>query len=141
LSAALGEGKGPFGALGATRLRTLLVDDRGSVRAAVRLAMELHGGFLVVAEAAEGTTAVELARRHQPDLVVLDLVMPGQGGLDALPAIRAAAPGAAIVLLTASDDEVPPSAVDQTRGLFDKASDLSSLVDRMAEATRSTSAA
>ena len=102
--------------------------------------MELHGGFLVVAEAADGATAVELARRHQPDLVVLDLVMPGQGGLDALPAIRAGAPGAAIVLLTASDDEVPRSAVDQTRGLFDKASDLSSLVDRVAEATRGSAA-
>jgi two-component system, NarL family, nitrate/nitrite response regulator NarP len=103
------------------------------VRAAVRLAMDLHGGFVVVGEAADGATAVELARRHQPDLVVLDLVMPGQSGLDALPAVRAAAPGAAIVLLTASD-EVPPSAVDQTRGLFDKASDLSSLVDRVAAA-------
>ena len=103
--------------------------------------MELHGGFLVVAEAADGRSGVELARRHQPDLVVLDLVMPGQSGLDAFPGIRVAAPGAAIVLLTASDDEVPSSAVDQTRGLFDKASDLSSLVDRVARATRSTSAA
>ena len=138
---ASGEADGPLGAGGATRLRTLLVDDRGSVRAAVRLAMELHGGFLVVAEAADGRSGVELARRHQPDLVVLDLVMPGQSGLDALPGIRVAAPGAAIVLLTASDDEVPSSAVDQTRGLFDKASDLSSLVDRVARATRSTSAA
>jgi DNA-binding NarL/FixJ family response regulator len=73
--------------------------------------------------------------------VVLDLVMPGQGGLDALPTIRAAAPGAAVVLLTAFDADVPSSAVDQTRGLFDKASDLGSLVDRMAEATRSSSAA
>ncbi|HEX2192908.1 MAG TPA: EAL domain-containing protein, partial [Acidimicrobiales bacterium] len=141
LATALSRGGDGGGLFAPTRLRTLLVDDRGSVRAAVRLAMELHGGFTVVAEAGEGRAAVELARRHQPDLVVLDLVMPGQGGLEVLPSIRAAASGAAIVLLTAFDGDVPSAAVRQTRGLFDKASDLTSLVDRVADAARAGSAA
>jgi diguanylate cyclase (GGDEF)-like protein/PAS domain S-box-containing protein len=117
------------------RLRVLVADDREAVRIAVRIALEVHGGFVVVAEAEDGHQAVELAGRHRPDLVVLDVVMPGQGGLAALPGIRAAAPGAGIVLLTAFDADVPVAAMDQTLGLFDKTDDLTTFVDHLAEVT------
>jgi diguanylate cyclase (GGDEF)-like protein/PAS domain S-box-containing protein len=115
------------------QLRVVIADDRTSVRAAIRLAMEVHGGFRVVGEAADGLEAVELARRHQPDLVVLDLVMPGHGGLEALPAIRAVAPRSGVVLLTAYDAAgVPTGALRDSLGLFDKTADLTSLVDHLA---------
>jgi len=129
----------------------VIADDRAPVRAAIRLGMEVHGGFRVVGEAGDGLQAVELARRHQPDLVVLDLVMPGltagdpvrgigglagAGGLEALPRIRAVAPGAGVVLLTAYDlADIPASAVAQSIGQFDKTTDLTSLVDHLAEVT------
>ncbi|HEV3401920.1 MAG TPA: response regulator transcription factor, partial [Acidimicrobiales bacterium] len=100
--------------------------------AALRLAMDMSGGFNVVAEAADGRQAVELAARHQPDLVVLDLIMPGGGGLEALPAIRSVAPDTGVVLLTAFDPtDVPDQAAAQTVGLLDKTADLDSLVDRL----------
>jgi CheY-like chemotaxis protein len=129
LDAVLGRPPGPQ-----RRLRVLVADDREAVRVAVRMALEAHGGFVVVAEAEDGRQAVELAGRHRPDLVVLDLVMPGQGGLEAIPGIRAAAPGAGIVLLTAFDAaDVPVAAMDQTLGLFDKTEDLTTFVDHLAE--------
>jgi len=115
------------------QVRVVIADDRAQVRAAIRMAMELHGGFRIVGEAANGFQAVEAARRQQPDLVVLDLVMPEQGGLEALPGLRKVAPGAGIVLLTAHDlADVPCDAVAGSLGLFDKTTDLSSLVDQMA---------
>ncbi|HEX7082505.1 MAG TPA: response regulator transcription factor [Gaiellaceae bacterium] len=84
--------------------RVLVVDDHPLTRdALVRL---LGGsGFEVVAEAADGEQAVALAAEHRPDLVLLDLAMPGVDGVTALPRLRAAAPDAEVVVLTASEDE------------------------------------
>jgi len=62
-------------------------------------------GFSVVGEAAEGEEAVELTRRLRPQIVLLDLSMPGLGGLEALPRLREAAPETEIVVLTASGTE------------------------------------
>ena len=56
-------------------------------------------------QAGDGEEAVGLARRLQPELVLLDLSMPGLNGLDALPRLREAAPGAEVVVLTASGTE------------------------------------
>src|SRR5262249_52868253 len=61
--------------------------------------------FSVVGEAADGREAVERARELQPDLVLLDLSMPGLDGLSALPLLRAAAPDSEVVVLTASGTE------------------------------------
>jgi diguanylate cyclase (GGDEF)-like protein/PAS domain S-box-containing protein len=114
-------------------VRTLLVDDRAELRAAIRLAMELDGHFAVVGEAADGREAIEAARRQQPELVVLDLAMPGMSGLQALPGIRAAAPAAGVVLLTATDRaDVPAADLGQTLGLLDKTIDLDALVQSLA---------
>ena len=82
----------------------LIVDDHPLTRDALSALLGRHG-FLVVGVASGGEEAIDLARRLQPRLVLLDLSMPGVSGLDALPRIRAAAPGCEVVVLTASGTE------------------------------------
>jgi DNA-binding NarL/FixJ family response regulator len=84
--------------------RTLVVDDHPLTRAALVGLLEQHD-FAVVGEAGDGEEAIGRARDLQPDLVLLDLSMPGLGGLDALPRLRAAAPNCEVVVLTASGTE------------------------------------
>ena len=85
-------------------MRILLVDDHPITRAALASLLEGHD-FSVAGEAADGDQAIELARRLRPDLVLLDLSMPGLDGLQALPRIREAAPATEVVVLTASGTE------------------------------------
>jgi DNA-binding NarL/FixJ family response regulator len=84
--------------------RILIVDDHPLTRDALSSLLDA-GGFDVVGEAADGAAALELARSLQPDLVLLDLSMPGLDGLSALPRLRSAAPGCEVVVLTASGTE------------------------------------
>jgi DNA-binding NarL/FixJ family response regulator len=84
--------------------RILIVDDHPLTRDALSSLLGA-GGFDVVGEAADGAEALELAHSLQPDLVLLDLSMPGLDGLSALPRLRAAAPGCEVVVLTASGTE------------------------------------
>jgi len=84
--------------------RILLVDDHPLTRDALA-ALLAQQGFEVVGDAASGEEAIDAAERLQPDLVLLDLTMPGMGGLTALPRIREGAPECEIVVLTASDAE------------------------------------
>jgi len=81
--------------------RTLVVDDHPLTRSALVGLLEQHG-FPVVGEAGDGDEAIDAARSLQPDLVLLDLSMPNVGGLEALPRLRAAAPGCEVIVLTAS---------------------------------------
>ena len=81
------------------RIRTLLVDDASDFRALLRLTLE-ESGFRVVDEAENGVEAVELARRHQPDLVLLDVSMPVRDGIEALPLIRSVSPASCVVMLS-----------------------------------------
>jgi DNA-binding NarL/FixJ family response regulator len=85
-------------------MRILLVDDHPITRAALASLLEAHG-FTVAGEASDGEEAIEVARRLLPDLVLLDLSMPGLDGLQALPRLRDAAPEAEVVVLTASGTE------------------------------------
>jgi DNA-binding NarL/FixJ family response regulator len=84
--------------------RVLIVDDHPLTRDALAALLEQHG-FAVVGQAADGADAIEQARALHPDLVLLDLSMPEMDGLEALPRVRAAAPGAEVVVLTASGTE------------------------------------
>jgi DNA-binding NarL/FixJ family response regulator len=83
--------------------RVLVVDDDPDYRLVVRLALEPGRGFEVVAEAGDGAAAVTAARREQPDVVLLDCRLPGADAFDTLPALRAAAPDARIVLVSGHD--------------------------------------
>jgi len=84
--------------------RILIVDDHPLTRDALARLLE-HNGFDVCGQAASGEESIALARKLQPDLVLLDRSMPGVDGLTALPGIREAAPRAEVVVLTASEDE------------------------------------
>jgi len=85
-------------------VRILLVDDHPITREALAALLEQHD-FSVVGQAGDGEEAIELARTLLPQIVLLDLAMPGMGGLEALPKIRDAAPECEVVVLTASGTE------------------------------------
>ena len=84
--------------------RVVLADDHPLVRLTVREDLE-HAGFQICAEAATGAEAVEAAVREQPDLCLLDISMPGGGGLYAAAEIHARVPSAKVVMLTAASSE------------------------------------
>jgi DNA-binding NarL/FixJ family response regulator len=84
--------------------RILIVDDHPLTRDALAALLEQHG-FAVVGQAEDGEQAIERARELDPDLVLLDLSMPGLDGLEALPRLRVAAPRCEVVVLTASGTE------------------------------------
>ncbi len=81
--------------------RVLIVDDHPLTRDALAGLLTQHD-FSVVGGAADGEESIEVARELQPDLILLDLSMPGIGGLGALPLLREVAPACEVVMLTAS---------------------------------------
>jgi DNA-binding NarL/FixJ family response regulator len=92
-------------------IRLLVVDDHPVVRQGLRTFLETRPDFEVVGEAADGETAIAEAARLKPDVILMDLVMPGVDGLEAIGRIRAAEPAARILVLTsfASADQVLPA--------------------------------
>jgi len=85
-------------------VRVLIADDHALFRDGLRSLLEAHG-IDVVAEARDGREAVELARLHRPDVVLMDLAMPELGGLGATRLLTAELPAIAVVVLTASEDD------------------------------------
>jgi two-component system, NarL family, response regulator NreC len=86
-------------------IRILLADDHTVVRKGLRLLLESHAGFHVIADAADGRAAVSLASEHTPDVVVMDVAMPGLNGIEAARQISAKLPQTAIVFLSMHSDE------------------------------------
>ena len=82
------------------RIRVLLVDDHTVVRRGLRLVFELEDDLEVVGEAADGREALAQVAELRPDVVVMDLLMPGMNGVEATRAIRAAHPDVEVVALT-----------------------------------------
>src|SRR5206468_432305 len=100
-------------------------------------ALQFDGSFEVVAEAGDGTEAIERATVHQPDLVLLDLAMPGMGGREALPHILDAAPASKVVVFTALDlDGTEAASLGGTCGYLNKDVDLPRVVERLADLMR-----
>lgn len=87
-----------------TPLRVVIADDHPAQRMGARMALE-DDGFEVVAEAADTPEAVTAALRHRPDVCLLDVRMPGGGGVLAAAQIAKALPATAIVMLTVSQEE------------------------------------
>ena len=86
-------------------IRVLLADDELMVRAGVRAILGTDDTIDVVAEAADGLEAVELVRRHRPDVAVLDIRMPRMDGLEAAAEIRRSVPETAVVMLTTFSED------------------------------------
>ena len=85
--------------------RLLVVDDHEVVRQGLVAMLQRRPGFQVVAEAGTAAEAIEMARRYQPDLVVMDVRLPDGSGIEACREIRAEMPGTRVVILTSYPDE------------------------------------
>ncbi len=86
-------------------LRLLVVDDHEVVREGLVALLDRRAGFEVVAQAGTVAEAVEQARRHVPDIVVMDVRLPDGSGIEACREIRAEFPGTRVVMLTSYPDE------------------------------------
>ncbi len=90
-------------------IRVLLVDDQAVVRRALRVRFHLEPDLEVVGEASTGSEALTLGQTLSPDVVLMDIQMPGMDGIEATAALRRVVPQSAVVILSISDDA-------QTRG-------------------------
>ncbi len=86
-------------------IRILLVDDHALVREGMRRLIEMESDVIVVAEASSGEEAIEIARKLQPDIAVMDIAMPGMGGIEATRAMKKDCAETAVLILSAYDDE------------------------------------
>jgi len=85
-------------------IRVLVVDDHAVVRSGLRLLLGQETDIECVGEAGNADEAVHEARRLKPDVILLDVVMPGTSGIEAAPALRQAAPDSKLLVLSMQDD-------------------------------------
>jgi DNA-binding NarL/FixJ family response regulator len=85
-------------------IRVLIADDHAIVREGVRALLALSDDIVVVGEAADGLEAIEMARRLSPDVILMDIAMPGLGGLEATLEIRKDNPQAKVLVLSQYED-------------------------------------
>ncbi|MBN8798830.1 MAG: response regulator transcription factor [Stenotrophomonas nitritireducens] len=85
-------------------MRVLIVDDHTLVRAGLCRLLQTFGGVLVTGEASNAEQALELAVQQHPDVVLMDLSLPGRSGLEALSDIRRKVPQARVVMMSMHDD-------------------------------------
>jgi DNA-binding NarL/FixJ family response regulator len=101
---------GPLrGENGAMPVDVLVVDDHRAFRSVARTVVDASPGFRLIAEAASGEAAVDLVHRLHPGLVLLDINMPGMGGIEAARQIMAGAPSTVVVLLSTYDADAIPA--------------------------------
>ncbi len=87
------------------KIRIIFAEDHVLVREGTRQLLDQHDDLEVVGEAADGVEAIELVRRLDPDLAILDISMPRMGGIEATKRIKALSPNTSILILSAYDDD------------------------------------
>lgn len=119
-------------------IRVLLADDHTILRSGLRLLLGGHPDFEVVGEAGSFDEAVALAASLAPDVVTLDLTMPGGSGLAAIERLRAAAPGARVLVLTMHEDPayVRAAIASGAAGYLVKSAADSTLIDALRAVNR-----
>ena len=85
-------------------IRVVVVDDHAVVRSGIKLLLDSHEDIEVVAEAGNAKDAIFRVREQTPDVILLDLVMPGEGGIEVLPKLLKEAPDAKVLVLSMEDD-------------------------------------
>jgi NarL family two-component system response regulator LiaR len=93
------------------KIKILIVDDHQVVRQGLRTFLDLNEDIQVVGEAGDGSKAIELAAKLKPDVILMDLVMPGMDGISAIGKIKSLGLGSRVIALTsfAEDDKVFPA--------------------------------
>jgi two-component system response regulator DegU len=86
-------------------ITVLIVDDHPLLRQGLKTLLELEGGITVVGQASNGSEAIRLAKQLQPDVVLLDINMPGMNGVEVAKVLREQQPDLGILVLTIHDDE------------------------------------
>ena len=85
-------------------IRVVVVDDHAVVRAGLRLLVEREDGMAAVDEAVDANEAIFRVIEHKPDVVLIDVTMPGESGIEAIPKLLGASPGTKILVLSMHDD-------------------------------------
>lgn len=111
-------------------IRILLIDDHTLFRSGVRLLLQRQPDFEIVAEAADGVEGIKRAKACQPDVILLDLNMPGLSGLETLRLLVQDVPDASVLILTVSEeaDELSQALRDGARGFLIKNVDAAELI-------------
>lgn len=119
-------------------MRVLVADDHTGFRRALVTTLDLVNGVEVVGEASDGEAAVQQAVSAHPDIVLMDLSMPGISGVDAMRRIHRKAPDLPVVILTAhADPALEREAIGAgARGFIAKGGGLQELVDKLIEVVR-----
>jgi two-component system nitrate/nitrite response regulator NarL len=120
------------------RIRVVVADDHPLFRQGIVRALRIAGGFEIVAEAGDGATVLALIRRHEPDVGVVDVRMPGMDGIDVIGALARSGSDVPVVLLSAFDDESLVAAAFEAgaAGYLTKSADRDAICSEIARAAR-----
>jgi two-component system invasion response regulator UvrY len=94
-------------------IRVLLVDDHELVRTGIRRILEEAGDMKVVGEASDGDEAIKIVRKLEPDVILMDVNMPGMGGIEATRRVLRLYPDAKVIALTVLDDDPFPARLNE----------------------------
>lgn len=89
-----------------TMFTVILVDDRAATRRGLRMRLGLESDLCIIGEAEDAETAIRLVAERKPDVIVMDVAMPGMDGICATDILQARVPGSRVVILTLHDDPV-----------------------------------
>ncbi|MFO7777167.1 MAG: response regulator transcription factor [Nitriliruptoraceae bacterium] len=114
-------------------MRVVIADDHALVRQSIVKAVNAEPGLEVVAEVADGLAALQAVATHEPDLIVLDIAMPGKDGLAVAEQLRAQHPGTAVLFLSMHDDDasLQRALAIGARGFVSKSASVDELLDAL----------